>query len=220
MSPHGYKTSTWRPSLSEEMANSATHGIGMILATGGLGVMAVLAAIRGDALHITSAAVFGATLIILYTISTLYHSIHRPKAKAFLQVFDHAAIFLLIAGTYTPFTLVSLRGSWGWSLFGVVWGLAIIGILLEVFLSRKWRFLSIILYVAMGWLVIVAINPLLAAISSGGFILLLAGGLFYTIGILFYVWSSLPYHHAIWHIFVLTGSVLHYFSVLFYVIPT
>lgn len=209
----------WKSSLYEEVVNSVTHGIGILLAASGLGVMMVLAVIYGNAWHITSTAIFGATLIILYTASTLYHGIQQPNAKAFLQVLDHSAIFLLIAGTYTPFTLVSLRGPWGWSLFGVIWGLALAGILLELWVEQKQRVLSIALYLTMGWLVIIAIKPLLSALLPGGFILLAAGGLFYTIGILFYRWQSLPYHHAVWHLFVLAGSGLHYFAILFYVIP-
>lgn len=209
----------WRNSFCEEIVNSATHAFGTILSASGLGVMAVLAAIYGNAWHITSVAVFGGTLILLYAVSTLYHSTHQPKVKAILRLLDHSAIFLLIAGTYTPFTLVSLRGAWGWALFGAIWTMAILGILLEILTTARWRFLSIILYVSMGWLVIVAFSPLSSALSSKGLMMLMTGGLFYTFGILFYTWKSLPYNHAIWHLFVLTGSILHYFTVLFYVIP-
>lgn len=209
----------WKKSYYEEMANSVTHAVGTILSASGLGVMAVLAAIYGNAWHITSVAVFGASLIILYAISTLYHSVHQPKAKAIFQLLDHSAIFILIAGTYTPFTLVSLRGAWGWVLFGAVWAMAIIGILLEIFTTSRRRFLSITLYCSMGWLVIVAFDPLMSALPLEGLILLFSGGFFYTFGILFYAWAGLPYHHAIWHLFVLIGSMLHYFAVLFYVIP-
>jgi hemolysin III len=211
--------STWRSSFYEELANTITHTIGIILAAGGLGVMIVLAAIHGNIWHIISTAVFGTTLILLYTISTLYHSVYQSKTKMILQQLDHSAIFLLIAGTYTPFTLVSLRGPWGWLLFGIVWGLAILGIVLQLLLDKKGRIISILLYLLMGWLVIIAIKPLIAAVDTIGFLLLLFGGLFYTGGLLFYVWFSLPYHHAIWHVFVLVGSGLHYFSILFYVIP-
>ncbi len=208
-----------RNTFYEELANTTTHGIGTILAAIGLGVMTVLAAIYGDVWHITSVTIFGATLVILYAISTLYHNAQRPKVKALLQIMDHSAIYLLIAGTYTPFTLVNLRGPWGWSLFGVVWGLAVFGIFLEVFAGKKWRLLSIILYLIMGWLVVVAVKPLVDELKLGGFILLSSGGLFYTLGILFYAWKSLPYNHAVWHLFVLTGSILHCFAVIFYVIP-
>ena len=144
---------------------------------------------------------------------------YKRQVKNILQVIDHSAIFLLIAGTYTPFTLVSLRGVWGWTLFGVVWGLAVIGIVFQVTRVRKWPIISLALYVGMGWAVIVATKPLLAAIDPGGLLLLLLGGLSYTVGIVFYVWRRLPYHHAIWHVFVLAGSAFHFFAILFYVIP-
>jgi len=209
-----------RISVSEEVVNFATHGVGAILSASGLGVMAVLAKIHGDAWHVASAAVFGVTLIILYTISTLYHNSHQPKVKALLRQLDRSAIFLLIAGTYTPFTLISLRGPLGWPLFVVVWAMAVIGIVMEFLTSPKWPALSIILYFFMGWIVVVAINPLSSALSFEGLFLLLAGGVFYTFGILFYAWKKLPYHHAIWHLFVLAGSIMHYFAVLFYVIPS
>ncbi len=208
-----------RNTFYEELASATTHGIGTILAAIALGVMTVLAAIYGDVWHITSVAIFGATLVILYAVSTLYHNAQRPKVKELLQIMDHSAIYLLIAGTYTPFTLVNLRGPWGWSLFGVVWGLAVLGIFLEVFAGKKLRLLSIILYLVMGWLVVVAVKPLVDELKIGGFILLTAGGLFYTLGILFYAWKSLPYNHAVWHLFILTGSILHCFAVIFYVIP-
>ncbi len=208
-----------RYSIGEEIANSITHGVGIIFSIAGLGVLTAFASMFGNVWHIVSCSVFGATLILMYTASTLYHSIQTPRAKTVLRILDHSAIFLLIAGTYTPFTLVSLRGTWGWSLFGVIWGLAILGIIFQVTLLRKWVAASIILYIAMGWAVVVAVNPLLTAVSKKGLALLLAGGLCYTLGIVFYVWRRLPYHHAVWHIFVLAGSVFHFFSILFYVIP-
>jgi hemolysin III len=145
--------------------------------------------------------------------------IQRPRAKTVLRVFDHSAIFLLIAGTYTPFTLVNLRGPWGWSLFGLIWGLALLGIILQFSLLRRHAFLRVLLYLAMGWVVVVAIKPLMAAVPPIGLALLVTGGLAYTLGIGFYVWHRLPYHHAIWHGFVLAGSVLHFFAVFYSVIP-
>jgi hemolysin III len=169
--------------------------------------------------HIVGCSIYGATQILLYTASTLYHSIPLPRAKAVLRLCDHAAIFLLIAGTYTPFTLVSLRGPWGWSLFGLVWGLALTGIALQSILIRYKALVTAIPYVAMGWVAIVAIKPLLESVALGGLVLLVAGGLAYTLGSVFYVWRRLPYHHAIWHLFVLMGSTLHFFAILFYVIP-
>ncbi len=206
-------------SLHEEMANVITHGIGIIFAVSGLSIMMIIAAIHGNIWHISSGAIFGLTLTLLYTTSTLYHRSQTPKTKTLLQRMDHTAIFLLIAGTYTPFTLVSLRGPWGWSLFGVIWGLALVGIILALLPGKRWRVASMVLYISMGWLVIIAIKPLLTAVAPGGLFLLLLGGLFYTSGVLFYGWLSLPYHHAIWHIFVLMGSGLHYFAILFYVMP-
>lgn len=206
-------------SLAEEIAHAITHGVGILLSIAALAVMIGFSSVYGDAWHITSTAIYGTTLILLYTASTLYHSIPQPKAKAILQQLDHAAIFLLIAGTYTPFTLVNLRGTWGWSLFGLVWGIAIAGILIELFGSERMRRWSLWLYLGLGWLVLIAIKPMLDSVATGGLILLLAGGLSYSLGVIFYVWDRLAFNHAIWHLFVLAGSALHFFSVLFYVIP-
>ena len=208
-----------RYSFSEEIANSVIHGIGIVLAIGGLGVLTAFASVYGNAWHIVSCSVFGATLVILYTSSTLYHSIQLPRAKTVLRILDHSAILLLIAGTYTPFTLVNLRGPWGWSLFSIVWGLAFLGIIFRVTILRRRMTVFFLLYLIMGWLVVVAFKSMLASIATGGLVLLLLGGVVYTIGIGFYAWRRLPYNHAIWHVFVLIGSVLHFFAVLFYVIP-
>jgi hemolysin III len=208
-----------RYSLGEEIANSAIHGVGILLAIAGLSVLAVFAVSRGTASHVVSCSIYGATLILLYTASTLYHSIPHPGAKTVLRLLDHSAIFLLIAGTYTPFTLVSLRGPVGWSLFGVIWGLALLGIVLRIALRGRSTWPFIVLYVAMGWAVVLAAKPLAANLPAGGMTLLVWGGILYTAGILFYVWRRLPYHHAIWHGFVLAGSVTHFFAVLLYVIP-
>ncbi len=208
-----------RYSPGEEIANSITHGIGLGLSVAGLVVLVAFANLFGSTGHIVSCAIYGTTLILLYATSTLYHSIRDPQAKNFLRVLDHSAIFLLIAGTYTPFTLVSLQGLWGWALFGTVWTLAAIGILFQTALLRRRTKVSLILYLAMGWVIVAAIKPLLAAVAPGGLTLLLVGGLAYTSGIVFYVRRSMPYHHAIWHGFVLAGSALHFFAVLFYVIP-
>jgi hemolysin III len=209
---------TARYSLGEEIANSVTHGIGGLLAIGGLAVLTTFAALRGNAWHVVACTIYGATLVLLYTTSTFYHSLANPRAKAVFRVLDHSAIFLLIAGTYTPFTLVNLRGGWGWSLFGVIWGLAALGIVFQIGLLRR-PVISVLLYVAMGWVVLIAMKPLLGAIAPGGLVLLVAGGLAYTVGTVFYSWRSLPYGHALWHLFVLAGSALHFFAVLFYVVP-
>ncbi|MES9851377.1 MAG: hemolysin III family protein [Candidatus Thiodiazotropha sp. L084R] len=209
-----------RYTLGEEIAHAVTHGIGILLSIAGLALLVTFASLYGDVWHITSCSIYGATLILLYTASTLYHGIPNPKAKNLLQRFDHAAIFLLIAGTYTPFTLVNLRDSWGWVLFGLVWGIAIIGVLLEIFREKRLKWLSLTLYLGLGWLVVIAIKPLIDSVETGGVVLLLAGGLCYSLGVIFYIWRRLAYHHAVWHLFVMAGSVLHFFSVFFYVVPS
>ncbi|MES9971846.1 MAG: hemolysin III family protein [Candidatus Thiodiazotropha sp.] len=206
-------------SLGEEIAHAVTHGIGIVLSIAGLVILVTFAALNGDAWHITSCSIYGASLILLYTASTLYHGIPNPRAKLVLQRIDHAAIFVLIAGTYTPYTLVNLRGEWGWTLFGLVWGLAILGVFLEVLVKRRIKWLSLSFYLGLSWMVVIAIKPLLNAVETGGLILLLAGGLCYSLGVIFYIWKRLAYHHAVWHLFVMAGSLLHFFSILFYVVP-
>ena len=206
-------------SLAEEIANAATHGTGLALSIAGLVVLVVIASIRGDAWHIVSVTVYGSTLVLLYSASTFYHAIPAPRAKAVFRTLDHAAIFLLIAGTYTPFTLVNLRGSWGWTLFGVVWGLGILGVVVEALAKQRARILSHVLYVGLGWLVAIAVKPLLDNVALGGLILLVVGGMAYTLGVVFYASHRLPFNHAIWHVFVLAGSVCHFFAVLLFVIP-
>jgi hemolysin III len=203
----------------EELANSVTHALGAMLGAAGLVLLVVASSRHGDAWHIVSSAVFGATLVLLYSASTLYHSFRGVRARQILQKFDHAAIFLLIAGTYTPFVLVTLRGPWGWSLFGVVWGLAVTGVTLKFWFAGRFRVVSTLIYLAMGWLVMIAIKPLVGALPAGGMKLLVAGGLCYTGGAVFYLWKRLPYHHAIWHLFVLGGSVCHWAAVFFFVVP-
>jgi hemolysin III len=215
-----HEMTTSRYTLGEEIAHAVSHGIGALLSIAGLTVLVAFAVLYGNVWHITSCSIYGATLIFLYTASTLYHGITQPKAKRVLQRIDHAAIFLLIAGTYTPFTLVNLRGGWGWTLFGLVWGLAVLGVVLETAIKRRIRWLSITLYLGLGWLVLIAIKPLLASVPTGGLALLLAGGLCYTLGVIFYVWKRMAYHHAVWHLFVMAGSVLHFFSIFFYVVPS
>lgn len=207
-----------RYSHREEIAHTVTSGIGLVFAVAGAFVLVTLASQHGTIWHVVSCSVYGTTLIFLYAASTLYHGIHFPNAKHVLRILDHGAIFLLIAGTYTPFTLVNLRGPWGWSLFGVIWGLAGFGIAFRAWLRRS-PVARVGLYVAMGWAVVVAVKPLFATVAPGGLILLLVGGLAYTLGIGFYAWHRLPYHHAIWHVFVLAGSLAHFFAILFYVLP-
>lgn len=208
-----------RYSAGEEIANSLTHGFGIVLSIAGLAVLTAFASAFGTVWHVVSCSIYGATQIMLYTASTLYHSIPLPRAKAVLRLLDHSAIFLLIAGTYTPFTLVNLRGPWGWSLFGVIWALALIGIGMQSLLIRQKALVTAIPYVGMGWAALIGLKPLLASVAPGGVALLIGGGVAYTVGSVFYVWRRMPYHHAIWHVFVLAGSALHFFAVLFYVIP-
>lgn len=215
----GKSTYSENYSVGEEIAHAVTHGIGIPLSIAALAILVAFSALYGDAWHVVSTAIYGATLILLYTASTLYHGIPHLGAKRVLQQLDHAAIFLLIAGTYTPFTLVSLRGTWGWTLFGLVWGIAVLGLYIELWGSSKLRRWSLLLYLGMGWLIIIAIKPMLASVETGGLLLLLAGGLSYTLGAVFYAWERLSYNHAIWHLFVLAGSILHFFSILFYVVP-
>jgi hemolysin III len=205
-------------SVAEEIAHSVTHGLGIVLSIAGLAAL-VAVAVQSGTRAVVAASIFGATLILLYVASTLYHSIPIPRAKPVLRVLDHSAIYLLIAGTYTPFTLVSLRGAWGWGLLAGVWALAVAGIALEVTPLRRLRRLSIGLYLCMGWLVLIAFRPLVQVVATGGIVLLFLGGASYTAGVVFYVWRRLPYHHAVWHVFVLLGSVLHFFAVLLYALP-
>ena len=203
----------------EELANSLTHELGLALSVAGFAVLLILAILHGSALRIVSCSVYGFTLVLLYTASTLYHSVRPGSMKSAFQVLDHSSIYLLIAGTYTPFTLVVLRGAWGWTLFGLVWGLSLLGILLKIFFTGQFKTVSTGVYVVIGWLVIIAIKPLLADVPLHGLLWIVAGGLFYTLGIVFYACRKLPYNHAVWHVFVLGGSVCHYFAILFYVLP-
>lgn len=204
--------------LGEEIANSVTHGIGAALGLAALVLMTVSAALHGSATHVVAAVIFGTTLVLLYLASTLYHAITHPTAKRVFRVLDHASIYLLIAGTYTPFTLIALRGAWGWSLFGVVWGLAAAGVVLKCFLTGRLNALSTAIYLLMGWLAIVAIRPLTVALPTPALLWLLAGGLAYTLGVAFFV-STRKYAHALWHLFVLAGSAAHVVAVYRYLIP-
>lgn len=205
-------------SRAEEIAHSVTHGIGTALSVAGLTLLVVLASLRGSARLVVSVAVYGTTLVLLYLASTLYHAIQHDGAKRVLKILDHAAIFLLIAGTYTPFTLISLRGPWGWSLFGTVWGLAAVGIIFKLFFTGRYEGLSTGVYLLMGWIIAVALRPLTLALPAGGVVLLFLGGIAYSAGVIFYV-QKRRYSHAVWHLFVIMGSLFHFFSVLLYVLP-
>jgi hemolysin III len=204
---------------SEDVASVLTHGIGLMLSVAGLCVLVALSVLYGTRLHVLSCGIYGVTLVSLYAASTLYHSFQSPRVKHVLKIIDHCSIYLLIAGTYTPFTLVLLHGGWGWTLFGLVWGLSVFGIVFKIFFVNRFKVTSVSIYLLMGWMAVVAIKPMLALVPTGGVRLLFAGGLIYTAGILFYVWKRIPYNHAIWHLFVLAGSACHYFAVMFYVLP-
>ena len=204
----------------EELANALTHGLGATAALAGGAVLITLAALYGDGWQLGGAIVFGICLLLLYIASTLYHAIQHPVAKARLKVFDHCAIYLLIAGTYTPYTLIGLRGTVGWSLFAAIWTLALAGVAFKLFFTGRFRVLSTLIYVAMGWLVLVAIVPVFRALDAWTFGWLLAGGVSYTLGTLFYHRPTMRYSHAIWHMFVIAGSVCHYVSVMAQVVPS
>jgi hemolysin III len=205
--------------LGEEIANSITHGIGAGLGIAALVILVVMAARQGEPWRIVSFSIYGATLILLYLFSTLYHAIQHPGAKKVFQIFDHSAIYLLIAGTYTPFLLITLRGPWGWTLFSVIWLLAICGIVFKAVFIQKMKRLSTLIYILMGWLIIIAMKPLLSNLPRPGLWWLLGGGLAYTGGVVFYVLKSIKYSHAVWHLFVLGGSICHFFSIYLYVLP-
>jgi hemolysin III len=205
--------------LGEEIANSITHGIGTGLSVAGGIVLVVLAALYGDTWRIVSFSIYAASLVLLYLASTLYHSLRHPRVKQLLRIIDHAAIYVLIAGTYTPFLLVSLRGAWGWTLLGVIWGLALMGIVFKTLFIHRFRKLSTTVYIGMGWLCLISLHEMLIRIPAGGLVWLAAGGILYTLGVVFYAWHKLPYHHAVWHLFVLAGSTCHYLAILFYLLP-
>ncbi len=202
-----------------EKFNALTHLAGAVAALAGATLLVVLAALGGDAWKVVSVSIYGATLVLLYTFSTLYHSLRGGRAKRVLQKLDHESIYLLIAGSYTPFCLVTLRGPWGWSLLGVVWGLAVLGGVQELRPRREARILSMAIYIVMGWAALVALVPLLAALGPAGFAWVAAGGVFYTVGIVFYALDArLKHAHGVWHLFVITGSACHYVAVLYYVL--
>jgi len=207
-------------SRGEEIANWLTHGVGAVLSVAGLTLLVVFASLRGEAWHVVSFAVFGTTLLLLYTVSTLYHTRRSDRGKSLFRRLDHAAVFLFIAGTYTPFLLTDLRGPWGWSLFGVIWGICGAGAVFKVLFGPRFQKLSTLVYLAAGWLIVLAIKPLVASVPIGALWLLLAGGLLYTVGVAFYRWHRLRYNHAIWHTFVLGGSTCHFLAVILFLLPS
>jgi hemolysin III len=202
---------------AEELANSLTHGVGFALSLACLALLVVFSALRGGPFLIASCSVYGAMLALLYLSSTLYHGVRSPRVKHVLNIIDHSSIYLLVAGTYTPYTLVSLREDGGWILFGFVWAIAAVGIVYQAVFIHRFRILSVASYLAMGWLVVFAMKPLLRNVSGGGVFLLAAGGVCYTAGVVFYAWKR-PFFHAVWHLFVLAGSLCHFFSIFFYVV--
>ncbi|MBC8278221.1 MAG: hemolysin III family protein [FCB group bacterium] len=208
-----------KPSQSpgEEIANSVTHGIGAALSVAALVILVVFGAKQGDAWRVVSFSIYGSALIALYLASTLYHAFRNPQIKRWMKLLDHSSIYLLIAGTYTPIMLTVLRGGWGWTLFGIIWGLALAGIIFKLMFIGRFKKLSLAIYVAMGWLVVIAIKPIIAAVPGGMLMFMLIGGVCYTFGVIFYLWKTLPYHHAVWHLFVLGGSITHFFGIMFYI---
>ena len=198
----------------EEIINAITHGIGAGLSIAALVILIVFSALKGTVWHVVSFSIYGATLVILYLESTLYHSITNGKVKKLFRKFDHMSIFLLIAGTYTPFCLTILRGKLGWTIFGIVWGCTVLGVILKAFYTGKKELVSTILYIVMGWLIIIAIKPLYLSMTFKGFMFLVIGGVLYTAGTYFFSKDEIPYNHGIWHLFVMAGSICHFFSVM------
>jgi len=205
--------------IGEEIFNAVTHGVGGLIAIAATVILIVKAALNGTAISVVSAAIFGSSMILLYAISTLYHSLVPKTAKAVFRILDHCMIFVLISGTYTPYVLISLNGALGWTIFGILWGITILGIVLNSINLEKFKKFSMICYILMGWCIIFAIKPIVATVDFGGILLLFLGGVFYTGGVLFYRKKSVKYMHSIWHLFVLAGSIMHFFSILFFVIP-
>ncbi|MHA6251731.1 PAQR family membrane homeostasis protein TrhA [Oceanobacillus sp. CAU 1775] len=206
-------------SKGEEIANAITHGIGAIFSIVGLVFLIITASIEGTAMHVISFTIFGTTMLLLYTSSTLVHALPQGKAKDLFEIFDHSSIYLFIAGTYTPFTFHIIQGTLGWTMFGIIWGLAIFGIIFKAFFTKKFLITSTILYVLMGWMVVLGWNQIVENLHPTGLLLLIIGGLAYTFGAVFYVWRGFRYHHLVWHIFVLIGTVCHYFCILLFFIP-
>ena len=207
---------TKRPyTAGEELANSITHGIGFFIGIAVLSILVVFASLHKGAWEIVSVSIYGATFILMYLASTLYHSVSNPRAKRILKIIDHSAIYLLIAGTYTPYALAPLRGAFGWSIFGAIWGAALVGIFFKAFFTGRFKWVSLGSYLFMGWFCLVAVKPLFHELGTTGFVLLAAGGLCYSVGAIFYAWTSLKWSHAVWHVFVLAGSLCHFLSILY-----
>lgn len=203
----------------EEIANAITHGVGAVLSIVGLTLLIVLSSLEGTPWHVISFTIYGVTMLLLYVSSTLVHSFPEGKLKDLFEIFDHSSIYLFIAGTYTPFLFIAVKGTTGWTLFGIVWGIALAGIVFKAFFVKKFLFISTILYVFMGWMIVFAWDSLTQNIAHQGIVLLVVGGALYTIGAVFYVWRGFRFHHMIWHMFVLGGTVLHFLAIILYVLP-
>ncbi|HEX8369467.1 MAG TPA: hemolysin III family protein [Pyrinomonadaceae bacterium] len=203
----------------EEIANTVTHGFGLLLSIIGFIILVSLASVNGDVWHITGSIVYGSSLVILYAASTFYHGATSPKLKQTLQIIDHCCIYLLIAGSYTPLTLIVLRGAFGHGLLAFVWAFAVAGILLKVFFGKRFMIVSVFSYLLMGWIGVIAVQPLFAALGLMPIALIVAGGIAYSVGVIFFAWNRLPHNHAIWHLFVLAGSICHFLAIAIYVIP-
>ncbi|MFJ5623778.1 hemolysin III family protein [Peribacillus loiseleuriae] len=203
----------------EEVANAITHGIGVLLSIAALVFLIIFSAKQGNAWYVTAATIYGISMITLFVASTLVHSFPEGKAKDVFEIFDHSAIYFFIAGTYTPIMLIAVHGTLGWTLLSIVWGVAVVGTVFKTFFVKKFLFLSTLLYIAMGWMIVIAWGPLSSNLPAMGINLLMIGGLLYTVGAIFYVWRGFPYHHAVWHLFVLGGSATHFFAVLLYILP-
>lgn len=203
---------------AEEIGNATTHGMGVLLSLAAMFLLVLFSSNQDDILKLVSAVVFGTSLLLMYLSSTVYHSLTNPKKKHLFRIMDHASIYLLIAGSYTPFMLVTLKGPWGWGLFTLVWLLACAGVAFKVFFVHKFENLSTIIYLLMGWMSLLVIKPIYQLLPLGGLICLIAGGLCYTVGVVFFVWERLKFSHVLWHLFVLAGSTFHFFAVLFYVV--
>lgn len=206
-------------SKAEELVNRCTHGFGALLSVVGVIALISLAAGEGDTYRLVSASIYGGAMVTFYSLSTAYHSVRKPYVRYVFRILDHVSIYLMIAGSYTPFALVTLRGAWGWTMMGVVWGLGTVGAVLKIFTIHRLRFIGPLLYIALGWSVVVAFKPLSAALATEGLLLLFAGGVAYTVGVVFFLWDRLPFNHAIWHLFVLTGSACHFGAIFYYVTP-
>jgi hemolysin III len=209
-----------RPQTShEELANSLSHGFGLVLSMIGLVNLVVLAFMRGTAIHLVTVNVFCGSIVVLYAASTVYHAVVHPKLKHICRIVDHASIYILIAGTYTPVSLLMLPPAWGWTLFGIIWALALTGVIFKLFFTGRFEKVSTIVYLLMGWLAVIAIKPLLEFMPTGGLVLMLAGGLSYSAGVIFFRLERVPYSHAIWHGFVLGGTICHYLMIALYCMP-